>query len=183
MTTSSVRTVADQLYGGDGNDVLYGGELSDWLDGGPGDDVLMGGEGADWLTGGSGFDTVCVCYCENWLVRPTVLPSTPIRSWTSAPPTITIVLQGSEFRSTPRPNMWRTRSTYGAGYDAAKMHAESLLNGDKTVRVRDRPGRWLPVRRLALGRDTIPVIETVGIILVGLTSASDFDWNDVMIGL
>ncbi len=42
--------------GGDGDDVLIGGEGNDTITGGAGDDVLLGGPGADVLDGGDGDD-------------------------------------------------------------------------------------------------------------------------------
>lgn len=44
------------LYGGQGNDRLYGSIGSDWLRGGGGNDRLVGGAGGDILEGGSGDD-------------------------------------------------------------------------------------------------------------------------------
>ena len=49
---------ADQLYGGQGNDTLYGGGGADVLDGGQGDDTLYGGTGDDQLYGGQGDDVL-----------------------------------------------------------------------------------------------------------------------------
>ena len=46
----------DKLYGGAGNDVLYGQGGDDMLSGGAGNDVLLGGSGDDTLTGGAGDD-------------------------------------------------------------------------------------------------------------------------------
>jgi len=57
----------DQLYGGNGNDLLqgglgldqlFGGAGNDTLNGGEEDDLLVGGKGADALNGGEGFDIV-----------------------------------------------------------------------------------------------------------------------------
>ena len=46
----------DIIIGRDGNDTLNGGAGNDLLDGGLGDDTLIGGLGSDRLTGGSGAD-------------------------------------------------------------------------------------------------------------------------------
>lgn len=46
--------VGDSLYGGAGNDFLFGLMGDDLLDGGDGNDWLFGGLGTDTLTGGSG---------------------------------------------------------------------------------------------------------------------------------
>ena len=55
----------DQLFGEDGNDILYGDSVTsssiagnDRLDGGTGNDFLQGGGGNDSLTGGDGNDTL-----------------------------------------------------------------------------------------------------------------------------
>ncbi|WP_291302705.1 VWA domain-containing protein, partial [Desulfovibrio sp. MES5] len=48
----------DLLFGGSGNDHLYGGAGNDWLFGGSGNDYLDGGEGSDHLYGGSGNDII-----------------------------------------------------------------------------------------------------------------------------
>ncbi|WP_188052515.1 Ig-like domain-containing protein [Vibrio harveyi] len=47
---------ADNLSGGEGNDILFGQGGSDTLDGGIGNDILIGGLGNDILTGGDGAD-------------------------------------------------------------------------------------------------------------------------------
>ena len=66
---------------------------------------------------------------------------------------------------------------YGAGYDAAEMDATSLLDGDKTYAfVTDGVDGYLFIEPWT----SLPAIETVGIILEGLTSTSDFVWYDVM---
>ena len=57
---SSLEASALQLTetGGDGDDVLIGGEGGTVFDGGAGDDVLIGGPGADTFTCGAGDDVV-----------------------------------------------------------------------------------------------------------------------------
>lgn len=47
---------ADMLYGGAGNDWLFGNRGNDMLEGGVGNDVLFGGEDSDFLQGGDGDD-------------------------------------------------------------------------------------------------------------------------------
>ena len=49
---------SDDLYGEEGDDTLEGGEGHDRLFGGEGDDALHGGAGSDWLLGGEGDDTL-----------------------------------------------------------------------------------------------------------------------------
>ena len=44
------------MYGGDGNDILYGSDNFDELYGGSDDDILDAGDGKDQLYGGSGSD-------------------------------------------------------------------------------------------------------------------------------
>ena len=46
------------LYGGAGNDRLYGYWTNDYLNGGDGRDTLIGNEGDDYLNGGDGDDTL-----------------------------------------------------------------------------------------------------------------------------
>lgn len=48
------------VFGDDGNDQLYGGNLADTLDGGAGDDRLDGGAGINALLGGAGNDRLIV---------------------------------------------------------------------------------------------------------------------------
>lgn len=48
----------NQIYGGDGNDLITGGFRSDQLAGGDGDDLIFGGFGNDNITGGAGRDVL-----------------------------------------------------------------------------------------------------------------------------
>jgi hypothetical protein len=50
--------IPTRVYGGDGDDVLFGSRANDILVGGPGRDVLVGGGGRDLLVGGAGSDRV-----------------------------------------------------------------------------------------------------------------------------
>jgi len=64
----------DKLYGGDGDDQLFGGDLEygygqdrDLLDGGNGNDLLVGGQGDDALYGSEGHDTLIGGSGNDWL--------------------------------------------------------------------------------------------------------------------
>lgn len=48
----------DEMHGGDGDDMLLGGSGDDTLDGGRGDDYLSGGDGEDTVNGGEGVDII-----------------------------------------------------------------------------------------------------------------------------
>ncbi|HYS88129.1 MAG TPA: hypothetical protein VEN78_24495 [Bradyrhizobium sp.] len=52
----SDATGNDQVYGGNGNDAIFGLKGNDYLDDGAGNDVLGGDDGDDELFGGSGDD-------------------------------------------------------------------------------------------------------------------------------
>jgi Ca2+-binding RTX toxin-like protein len=49
---------ANQIFAGDGNDVVYGGNLADSIFGGNGNDGIDGGSGNDLLSGDAGNDTL-----------------------------------------------------------------------------------------------------------------------------
>jgi Ca2+-binding RTX toxin-like protein len=167
----------DQLYGGAGADFLDGGELSDLLDGGTGMDTLVGGPDGDWLTGGSGYDTF-LFIVGNWYNpdSPSFNPDT-ITDYSAADDQI--ALEGSELDPVLA-NYVEDTIGYGAGYDAAEMHAMSLLDGDKTYAfVTDKVDGYLFIEPWA---GQWPAIETVGIKLAGLTSVSDFEWSEVIGG-
>ena len=145
---------SDKLWGGYNNDFLSGGELTDWLNGGPDDDVLIGGEGEDHLSGGSGLDQFAFAMSENYLFEGhDSHVSNPDQIWDFNHNYDTIVLQGWNFFPSDSQYMEATIEN-GAGYDAAKLHAEFLTQRRRleVVCVRDRRGRWLPVRRLVQAR-------------------------------
>ncbi|MES2831504.1 MAG: calcium-binding protein [Pseudomonadota bacterium] len=48
----------DRLYGGDGNDTLLGGAGTDTLEGGGGNDLVIGGAGNDTISGDAGSDSL-----------------------------------------------------------------------------------------------------------------------------
>jgi hypothetical protein len=47
---------ADQMYGGNGNDIMFGQEGGDYISGDAGDDVIFGGVGNDTILGGADDD-------------------------------------------------------------------------------------------------------------------------------
>lgn len=54
---SGINTPNEFLFGGDGNDAIYGNGGADVIEGGAGDDTLYGGSGRDVVLGGAGDDT------------------------------------------------------------------------------------------------------------------------------
>src|SRR5262249_58238448 len=54
ITASGLTGMLLTANGGDGDDILIGGDGNDTLNGGNGDDVLIGGPGQDALDGGPG---------------------------------------------------------------------------------------------------------------------------------
>ena len=167
---------SDHLYGEDGADILYGGESTDWLDGGNGPDFLVGGQDGDWLTGGSSNDQFLFVFDKNWYDPDSASynPDT-ITDYSSVDDTI--VLEGSQLLPYIG-NYIADTIEPGAGYDAALTHAMSLLSGDKTYAfVTDEVNGYLFIEPWA----EFPAIETMGVVLQGLTSVSDFAWSDVLV--
>jgi Ca2+-binding RTX toxin-like protein len=175
----------DQLYGGDGGDELYGGELNDWLVGNQGNDILVGGGDADGLTGGSGYDTFQFEFPKDWLFVPpdsSVDNPDQIMDFSSADDLID--LQGWDLNPLPAQYAEDTIG-YNAGYAAAKMHAESLFDGGtRYVFVTDKVDGYLFVDWLQADDDEqFPGLyegAEMGVILVGLTNVSDFDFTDII---
>ncbi|MDE0007102.1 MAG: calcium-binding protein, partial [Gammaproteobacteria bacterium] len=52
------ESISTTLVGGDGNDIMNGGDLGDWIEGGSGHDSMVGGAGDDTIVGGGGNDTL-----------------------------------------------------------------------------------------------------------------------------
>ena len=52
--------VTNWLYGGDGNDTITSGAGGDWIEGNNGDDIIESGSGNDTVLGGSGNDTYII---------------------------------------------------------------------------------------------------------------------------
>ena len=65
----------DRLYGGAGNDAIFGGDSADTIYGGDGDDRIEGGPGADLIYSGSGDDRyVYTSYLDSTPTSMDVLP-------------------------------------------------------------------------------------------------------------
>jgi Ca2+-binding RTX toxin-like protein len=181
----------DKLSGGTGNDHLFGGSgydnLSgdlgyDKLDGGIHDDVLQGGAGGDVLIGGSGYDTFYYLYgSESHVDNPDV-----IVDFSSMDDQIDI--EAVHWGGPVGNYCVKDTISYGAGYQAARAHAESLFgnslpNDPSFVFVTDQVNGYLfgdfeP--EIDSADNEINEIIDIGIVLQGLTSISDFDQLDVM---
>ncbi len=48
----------DIIYGGEGNDIIFGGSGNDFIYGGEGNDTIFAGSGSDTIYGGAGSDTI-----------------------------------------------------------------------------------------------------------------------------
>src|SRR5262245_34461479 len=168
----------DEMYGDSGDDELYGGELSDLLNGGPGMDILVGGTDADWMTGRSEPDRFLFIYGNVFDNDSSSSNPDMIMDFNWKEGDI-IVVEGSE-QDPSFDNYEEATIGYGAGYDDAKEHAESLLlNSDKAYAfVTDGVDGYLFVDAQSGGPVSDAAIE-MGIILVGLTSESDFAWTNV----
>jgi Ca2+-binding RTX toxin-like protein len=165
----------DFLYGGDGWDELAGNEGNDLLDGGSGNDVLSGGPGSDWLTGGSDYDTFEYIFAGS--ESPADDPD-QIMDFTDTQDLIDVGEAGEPF--------WDPWVSYAedtissGGYDSAKVHAVSLLNGGLLeeshtfVFVTDGIDGYLFADFMENGT------LDMGIILKGLASVSDFDFNNII---
>jgi Ca2+-binding RTX toxin-like protein len=168
----------DEMYGDSGDDELYGGELSDLLDGGPGMDILVGGRDSDWLTGGSEPDRFLFIHGNLFdSDSPSSNPDMIMDfNWKEGD---IVVVEGSE-QDPSFDNYVEAKIEFGAGYDAAKEQAESLLlNSDNAYAfVTDQVDGYLFVDAQSGGPVSDAAIE-MGIILVGLTDVSDFAWTNV----
>ncbi|CAO3455516.1 calcium-binding protein [Azospirillum largimobile] len=58
LTTQSMLSGNDQIFGSAQSDILYGHSGNDYIAGGGGDDLISGGYGTDFIDGGEGADTV-----------------------------------------------------------------------------------------------------------------------------
>lgn len=74
LYVKSLAETNDKLYGGDGDDQLFGGDLQygygqdrDLLDGGNGNDLLVAGQGDDILYGGEGHDNLVAGSGNDWI--------------------------------------------------------------------------------------------------------------------
>ena len=166
----------DEMYGDSGEDELDGGESNDFLDGGPGSDILVGGTGTDWLTGGSNIDHFLFI---NENDSPSSNPDMIMDfNWKESD---IIILEGGWDASF---DIYEEAKIDGAGYDAAKQYAESVFSGDEEVKyvfVTDEVNGYL-FEGYSDFEEGIVEIE-MGIILVGLTDVSDFDFTNLWTSL
>jgi Ca2+-binding RTX toxin-like protein len=67
---SATSATGDNVYGGEGNDLLIGGNGNDFLSGGAGDDAIRDyGGGSDTLAGGTGNDLYCIVSAGDLVVE------------------------------------------------------------------------------------------------------------------
>ncbi len=50
--------ITNDIYGGEGSDIIYAGDADDYISGGDGDDLIYGGGGDDYVSGGYGKDVL-----------------------------------------------------------------------------------------------------------------------------
>ena len=165
----------DFLYGGDGWDELYGNEGNDWLDGESGNDVLSGGAGSDWLTGGSGLDRFKYLFGGD---ESSVDDPDQIMDFTDIHDLIDVA-EADPFTD-PSVSYAEGTISYGGGYNDAKVLAVSLLNGGSL----EESNTFAFVTDGIDGYLFADFAENgtldMGIILKGLTSLSDFDFNNIV---
>jgi Ca2+-binding RTX toxin-like protein len=198
----------DMLHGGDGNDHIYGGADTDWLFGdgdddhlfgedgsdhlfgGAGNDVLVAGKGLDQLTGGSGYDRFqfAIPAAEDALFsEPDSYAGNPdqIKDFSSIDVDL-IELHGWGIAPTPFQYVEGTID-FGAGYNAARTYAETLLNDDNSMQyafVTDGVNGYLFIDAFKSNdegpADGLYEGVEVGIVLVGLKEVYDFDFGDIV---
>ena len=167
----------DWLFGEDGNDEIFGQGDGDWLFGGDHHDTLHGGEGGDHLSGGADSDDFVFTIQKSFVQEsPASVPDT-ILDFKSLYDQIT--LHGSQLE--PGEDTYvEVKLYYDVTYDQAKDFAMSLLEGDKTYAfVTDGTDGFLFMEPWSSNEETTG-LDTVGIILEGLTTIDDFKWQDVM---
>jgi Ca2+-binding RTX toxin-like protein len=95
IVTSNRAAVADTIYGGEGNDLIFTGGGNDYVEGGAGDDVIHARAGNDTVIGGEGDDTYVIRFTDSGtttitdtdgaLFHGTFRPASYPSSWSPAP--------------------------------------------------------------------------------------------------
>jgi Ca2+-binding RTX toxin-like protein len=159
---------SDELHGGPGFDELFGGEGSDLLNGGAHGDILWGGAGGDALTGGSSYDTFKYIFpvSESSVDNPDQIMDFSATEGD--------LIDLSETMG-PTAFNYAEDTISGSGCNDAKLYAASLLDGSNMYAfVTDQVDGYLFADFNEDG-----TIDT-GIILVGLTKVSDFDYYNML---
>ncbi len=91
-----------KMDGGNGNDALYGTDLSDSLYGGDGDDIIQSGLGDDVIYGEAGFDQIIEFGVSSYVLRPTSAIGFGSDSFDSVESAILYGTPGADFIDTSR---------------------------------------------------------------------------------
>ncbi|MDC0517473.1 M10 family metallopeptidase C-terminal domain-containing protein, partial [Porticoccaceae bacterium] len=149
----------DNLDGGVGNDILYGGSGNDNLKGGSGDDLIYSGANKDVVDGGSGMDTVSYDYADSGVnidlhrKKTTGGDSDTLKSIENA--------IGSDYSDSLRGNRLDNRLEGGNGNDVIRgmTGADVLVGGlgadSFTWRQSDLDGSLDQILDFALGEDSL----------------------------
>ena len=98
-------SIALSLNGGDGDDVVIGGDGNDNLVGGAGDDVLIGGPGVDTLDGGGDDDVVIQLVGGDTATSATAADAQWLAAHTRVVGRKTVVEAGGEEHTLPRADL------------------------------------------------------------------------------
>jgi Ca2+-binding RTX toxin-like protein len=93
------------LDGGDGDDVLIGGDGADTLNGGAGDDVLLGGSGSDTIDGGPGDNVVLQGFAADTVTSATLVGKDWLTTHARTADGNTVLDLGGKERTLPRANL------------------------------------------------------------------------------
>jgi Ca2+-binding RTX toxin-like protein len=152
------------MWGGAGNDYLFGQAGSDTLDGGSGKDKLSGGAGKDFLTGGSGRDNFA------FLLGETKADSSRdvITDWTPSDDFIEAKIAGT------KANYGEVEIGFNLGFSAALNKANSILATKDYAFVTDGKNAWLFGDLDANGKADTSIEFT------GVMSVNDFSSSDIL---
>lgn len=126
-----VRTPV-RMYGGDGDDVLFGGELADSLFGELGDDELHGGDGDDALYGGVGVNSL-------WGESGADQLADGAEHRAVLRPTLIVVTHGAQTDRALESDVWFWGGQFSAALQAKGAHTETWLVDWESMSGNDAP--------------------------------------------